>query len=305
MAIPSRAIVTGSYGYSGKYITRRLLELGVEVATLTSKPMSQSPFGDRVLALPFEFEQPAKLVEKLRGYDVVVNTYWVRFCHGQTTYGQAVANTQNLIWAAKEAGVRRFVHISITNPSLDSKLPYFRGKAVMEDTLIKAGLSYAILRPTVLFGKEDILLNNIAWVLRRFPIFGVFGDGGYRIQPVYVDDLAELVVDHAQHDRRITIDAVGPEMYSYAGLVRRIGGIIGKQRPLWHMPRALGFFAGKFIGFITGDVLVTKDEIEGLSAGLLVSEDPPTGKTALSTWIEEHQHELGTRYASELERHYR
>ena len=135
---------------------------------------------------------------------MLYNTYWVRFNHAKFRQVDAVRNTLALFRAAREAGVQRVVHLSITNPSEDSPLEYFRSKATLEKALMDSGLSYAILRPTVLFGREDVLVNNIAWLLRRFPFFGVFGDGSYRLQPMYVDDMAKLAVEEGlRTDNRV------------------------------------------------------------------------------------------------------
>jgi NADH dehydrogenase len=193
--------VTGAFGYSGKYIARRLLDKGYRVRTLTNSLHRQNPFGDKVERHAFNFDQSEKLVETLKGVTVLYNTYWVRFNHKLFTHQMAVDNTLTLFKCAREAGVERVVHVSITNPLEASQLEYFRGKAILEKALRDSGLSYAILRPAVLFGKEDILINNIAWILRRFPIFGVFGDGNYRLQPIYVDDLASLAVEQGEHLR--------------------------------------------------------------------------------------------------------
>src|SRR5208283_1221478 len=184
--------VTGAFGYSGRYIAARLLDEGREVITLTNSLARANPFGGRVRAFPLAFDEPEQLAKSLAGVDVLFNTYWVRFNHRLFTHTQAVQNTLVLFEAARRAGVRRVVHVSITNPSEDSPLEYFAGKARLERALREGGLSHAILRPTVLFGREDILINNIAWALRRFPFFAVFGDGSYRLQPIHVDDLADL-----------------------------------------------------------------------------------------------------------------
>src|SRR5262249_37427495 len=149
------------------------------VRTITGDPSRADPFGGRVEAFPFSFDDPARLTETLRGADTLYNTYWVRFDWRGTTYAQAIANTRTLFAAAREAGVRRIVHVSITNPSESSSLPYFRGKAELERDLRESGISYAIVRPTVVFGREDILINNIAWLLRRLPLFVIPGDGSY------------------------------------------------------------------------------------------------------------------------------
>ncbi len=177
--------VTGAFGYSGKYIARRLLAAGRRVITLTNSTDRANEFGGQTRAFPFHFDRPDELAASLAGVEVLYNTYWVRFNHKLFRHADAVRNTLILFDAAQRAGVRRIVHVSITNPAEDSPLEYFRGKARLERALIESGLSYAILRPTVLFGAEDILINNIAWLLRRLPVFGVFGDGSYRLQPIY------------------------------------------------------------------------------------------------------------------------
>ena len=295
-------VVTGALGYSGKYIARRLLDAGCRVRTLTNSPDRRNPFGDRIDVRPFDFDHPPRLVESLQGATVLYNTYWVRFNHASFKHAAAVENTLILLRAAREAGVRRVVHVSITNPSEDSSLEYFSGKARLERALIESGMSYAILRPTVLFGKEGILINNIAWCLRRFPVVAVFGDGGYRLQPIYVDDLAALAVDQGQADENRIIDAIGPETFTYRELVRTIGTIIGKRRPVIGVPPAIGYLAGAVLGRLMGDVLITREEIQGLMADLLYVDSPPAGETKLTDWAAQHADQLGRRYASELAR---
>lgn len=299
-------VVTGAYGYSGKYIAKRLLDEGQEVRTLTNSYQRSNPFGDIVKAFPFNFENFDKLVESLNGASILYNTYWVRFNFSDNKmkfkHNIAVENTLRLFNAAKAAGVRRVVHVSITNPSEDSHLEYFSGKAKLEKALIDSGLSYAILRPTVLFGKEDILVNNIAWMLRTFPVFGVFGDGNYRLQPIYVDDLAKLAVEQGKSSENVIIDAIGPETFTYNELVKKIGEIIGKKRPIIHISNSLGYCIGWIIGQLVGDVTITKEEIEGLKADLLCTNSLPAGNTKLTEWAKQNANTLGIKYASELAR---
>lgn len=302
MASSELHVVTGAFGYSGRYITRRLLDAGVRVRTLTNAPQRANPFGDRVAVHPFSFDDPVRLVESLRGVSVLYNTYWVRFNHARFRQVDAVRNTLALFDAARAAGVRRVVHVSITNPSEDSPLEYFRSKAVLEQALIKSGLSHAVLRPTVLFGAEDILINNIAWMLRRFPVFGVFGNGRYRLQPIYVDDLAALAVREGGQTEDRIIDAIGPETFTYRELVRRIGTIIGRPRPILPMPPTAGLLLAKLVGKWVGDVIITRPEIDGLMADLLYTASPPAGHTKLTDWAQAHAATLGQRYASELAR---
>ncbi|MHC4608192.1 MAG: SDR family oxidoreductase, partial [Planctomycetota bacterium] len=223
-------VVTGAFGFSGAHIARRLLDAGRRVRTLTNSPDRPNPFGEKVEVRPYNFDQPGELAESLRGASVLYNTYWVRFNHPTFTHADAVENTLRLFGAAKKAGVERVVHVSITNPSKDSPYEYFRGKAGLEEALAGSGMSHAILRPAVLFGKQDILVNNIAWMLRTLPVFGVFGDGTYRLQPIHVDDLAALAVREGARRENVVVDAVGPETFRYCDLVSAIGRIIGKER---------------------------------------------------------------------------
>lgn len=296
-------VVTGAFGYSGRYIAHRLLNAGIPVRTITNHPKSSDPLAARIEVRPFAFGDKRVLAETLRGASVLHNTYWVRFNHARFTHSAAVDNTLRLFEAAAEAGVRRVVHVSVTNPSEDSPLEYFRGKARLERALQESGLSYAILRPAVLFGREDILINNIAWLLRRFPAFGVFGRGAYRLQPIYVDDLAALSVELGLKDGDATIEAIGPETFTYRELVKTIGRIIGNPRPIVEISPALGYRLGAVVGKMVGDVLITWEEIEALMAGLLCVEGAlPAGTTKLTDWAMANAPTLGRTYASELAR---
>ena len=295
-------VVTGAFGYSGKYIARRLLEAGHRVRTLTNSPDRRNPFGEQIEVRPFDFGDRSRLVASLQGATVLYNTYWVRFNHANFTHATAVENTIALFEAAREAGVRRVVHVSITNPSEDSELEYFRGKARLERALIESGLCHAILRPAVLFGKEDVLINNIAWGLREFPVFMVFGDGQYRLQPIYVDDLAKLAVEQGEQRHNRIIQAIGPETFAYRELVQTIGEIIGRRRLVVGVPPRIGYLAGLMIGKLVGDVMITREEIKGLMTDLLCVDAPPAGETSLTQWAREHADRLGVRYASELAR---
>ena len=295
-------VVTGAFGYSGKYIARRLLDRGCRVRTLTNSPQRSNPFGDAVPAEPFHFDEPHKLVESLRGVSVLYNTYWVRFNHRTFTFADAIRNTRTLFDSARRAGVERIVHVSITNPSLDSPLEYFRGKAEVEESLRGSGVSYAILRPAILFGKEDILVNNIAWTLRRFPVLGVFGKGDYRMQPIYVDDLAALAVEQGLQRENTIVNAIGRETFTYRGLLEEVGRIIGKRRLIVSVPPWLGYLAASLVGRMVGDVVITRDEIAGLMANLLHVDSQPVGTTKLTAWAAENADRLGRSYTSELSR---
>jgi NADH dehydrogenase len=297
-----RAAVTGAFGYSGRYMAWRLLDAGHSVLTLTNSLHRGNPFGEKVRAVPFQFDRPDRLTESLRGSDVLINTYWVRFDHRLFTHQQAVANTKILFQAAKDAGVGRIVHLSITNPDIHSDLPYFHGKAELESVLTSLGVSYCILRPTVLFGKEDVLINNIAWSLRHFPVFGVFGAGQYKLQPIYVDDLAAAAVEKAAGGRNEIVNAIGPETFAYRELVETVMRSLGLKRLILGVPPELGYWACRAMGLMVRDVIITRQEIRGLMEGRLYVDAPPLGATKLTDWILRHRDTLGRHYTSEMAR---
>jgi len=298
-------VVTGAFGYTGRYITARLLETGESVRTLTGHPTRPNPFGDRIEVVPFDFDDRRKLREHLRGTKTLYNTYWVRFPHGEVTFDRAVANSETLVQAASEAGVDRIVHLSITNPSEDSPFPYFRGKVRVEEIIRESGLGYTLVRPTVIFGAEDILINNIAYILRRVPVFGIPGSGSYRLRPVAVEDVADICVRSGAVEADEVIDAVGPETFTFEDLVRLIARTIGRRLLFVHVPPAAALGAAAAIGRVVGDVLVTRDELDGLMAGLVTTEGPATGSRRLSEWLTKEADTVGRRYASEITRHYR
>lgn len=294
--------VTGAFGYTGSHIALRLLDVGHAVRTLTNTPPGRSPLAGQIEVRPLAFHDPDALAAALAGVDVLYNTYWVRFNHSRFGHAAAVGNTLRLFEAARRAGVRRVVHVSITNPAEDSPFEYFRGKARLERALRDSGLDHAILRPAVLFGGADILINNIAWMLRRFPIFAVFGDGRYRLDPIHVDDLAVLAVAAGSGHGGTVADAVGPESYRYRDLVDTIGAAIGRRRPIVSLDPRFGLALGTLLGLTLRDVVITREEIGGLMAGLLHVDSAPLGTTRFSAWAHAHRETLGREYASELAR---
>jgi NADH dehydrogenase len=296
--------ITGAFSYTGKYVARRLLDRGYSVRTLTGHPGRVNPFGQAVEAFPYDFDRPNQLRKTLLGTSTLINTYWVRFPREESTFEVAVRNTRKLIDAAKDAGVERIVHVSIANPSAESPLGYYRGKAELEQAVLDAGLSYTIVRPTVIFGDEDILINNIAWFLRRFPLFGIPGDGRYRIRPIFVEDMARIMAKAVDETGNAVMDAVGPETYTFEELVRLIASSIGRSVRFVHVPASLAYLATLVAGWFVGDVVLTWEEYRGLMGNLLAPEGPASGSTRLSEWLSAHKESVGKRYASEVARHY-
>jgi len=303
--MPNTVVITGAFSYTGKYTTRLLLNLGYTVRTLTFHPDRENPFGKQVQAFPYNFDRSAQLTQALRGASTLINTYWVRFPHGESNFEAAVRNTRTLISAAKDGGIKRIVHVSIANPSPKSPLGYYRGKAQLEQAVTESGLSYAILRPTVIFGCEDILINNIAWFVRRFPVFGIPGNGRSAVRPIYVGDMARLIADVVGQQGNSVLDAVGPEAFSFEELVRLIAGRVGRQIRLIHLPMPVAYLSTLLIGWFVRDVVLTWEEYQGLMGDLLAPEGPSAGQVRLSQWLAQHSQQIGRQYTSEVARHFR
>jgi NADH dehydrogenase len=156
----------------------------------------------------------------------------------------------------------------------------------------------------VIFSKEDILINNIAWMVRHFPIFGVPGNGKYGIQPIYVEDIANAMVRAAEGTTNTIQDAVGPEQFIFEELVKLIADKLGKRVRVVHTSPAVTYVITSILGRIVGDVILTREEIQGLMDNLLVSANAPLGTTRLSEWLDENKATVGTAYASEVKRHF-
>lgn len=298
-------IVTGAFGYIGKYITQTLLIKGLKVSTITTHPDKPNPFGAEVKAFKYNFDDPSELIKTLDNADTLFNTYWIRFPYDGQTYETALKNTKILFNCAKQAGVKRIVQISVTRASLDSELPYYRGKAVQEQILKQCGVPYSIIRPTLVFGKEDILVNNIGWLIRKSPVFPLFGGGNYRVQPVFAEDLAQIAVDESANQAGRTIDAIGPETFTFREFTHLIADELNRKILFLNVPPAAGIVSGKIIGFFLGDVLLTKNELKGLMQEKLTSEQAPNGTAQFSDWLKKNYSILGSNYSSEIARHFR
>ena len=298
-------VVTGAFSFTGRFIARRLLAEGRAIRTLTNHPRRPGADDIKVEVAPLQFNDYPALVESLRGAEVLYNTYWIRFPHGGTFFGDAVSNTHTLMSAAVEAGVRKVVHISVSNPSVDSGLAYYAGKARAEAIVRDSGLEWAIVRPTLIFGAGDILINNIAWLLRRMPVFVIPGLGTYRLQPVAGEDVADIAYWAAGADSGVTVDAAGPDTITYAELVEGVAIAVARRPRRVFVPPRLTITAGKLVGLFVSDVLLTREELQGLMDELLVSHTPSLGRRRIDDWLLRSSGTLGMSYASELNRHFR
>jgi uncharacterized protein YbjT (DUF2867 family) len=295
----THAVVTGAFSFTGRAIAEELLRRGESVRTLSRSDPHDDPLRALVDVAPLVFD-PSTLRASLAGAETLYNTYWVRFERDGVTFSGAVDDTIELFEAARDAGVRRVVHISVSNADRADDLPYFAGKHRVERWLAASGIPHSIVRPTLVFGPQDILINNLAWMLRRTPLFLLPGTGDYRVQPVSVGDVARIAVETPAG----TVDAAGPETMSFATLVSSIGKAIRARARIAGAPRSVGLAVNSLLGRLIGDVVVTADELEGLSRSLLVTDSEPQGTERFTDWLREQAAGLGRSYASELRRNY-
>jgi NADH dehydrogenase len=175
---------------------------------------------------------------------------------------------------------------------------------VLEERLQASGVRHSIVRPTLLFGPNDVLVNNLAWFLRRVPLFGIFGRGRYRLQPVHVDDVARICVDDVGPlEESVAVDAAGPERYEFREFVRLIRDAVRSRALLLPMPPAVALAVSRLAGLALRDVVLTRDEVAALTSELLMSESA-TGTISFSAWVRDHGPELGRRYVNDLRRHF-
>ncbi len=297
--------VTGASSYTGRFIAQRLVADGRSVIDLTRRPRHPHPLGPNATSATLDFDHPDRLAQILDGVDTLYNTFWIRFERGPITHAWAIERSRILFAAARRAGVRRIVHLSVINAAHDAPTAYFRAKALAEDALIGSGISYAIVRPTVTFGPGDILLNNLAWTLRRLPVFGIPGDGRYPIQPVHVHDIADLAVRASKETSGTVVDAAGPDTFTFREFVALVREAVHSRSLVVAMPVGAALMAARLIGLFVRDVVLTRDEVTELQARLMCSAAPPTGKIRLADWLAANANGLGREWASELDRHFR
>jgi uncharacterized protein YbjT (DUF2867 family) len=301
----SKLAVTGAFGFTGRVIARQLVDQGCDVITLTRHIDHADPLARSIDAVKLDFGRPSDMAAALEGVGTLFNTYWIRFPRGAESFERAIAETAVLVGAARQAGVRRIVHISVVGAAHDAPTPYVRAKAVVEDVVRSSGLEWSIVRPTLTYGPDDILVNNMAWALRRLPIYGMPGAGTYTIQPVHVDDVARICIEMAEGEAGRTVDAAGPDVMRFRSMVETVRSAVGSRSLVVPMPTWAVLDAARVLGFLVRDVVLTADEIRELTSSFLTSTRPPLGRIQFADWVTANAAILGRRWSSELARNFR
>lgn len=275
-------LVLGGTGFVGRHLCERLTRQGVRVTVPTrhlehAKAVQMLPMVDVVAA---NVHDDRVLERLLPGHDAVVNLIAVLHGNRRRFEEVHVALPQRLAEAMLAAGVRRLVHVSALGASAAGPSNYLRSKGEGEVALrhvADAGLALTVLRPSVIFGAEDRFLNLFARLQRSLPFVPLAGAHA-RFQPVWVGDVAQAIVHALQRDDSIgqTYEAVGPEVWTLADLVRLAGRLSGHPRPVIPLPRAVAYFQALLMEWLPGEPLLTTDNLRSMEVDNVATGTLPT-----------------------------
>jgi uncharacterized protein YbjT (DUF2867 family) len=212
----------------------------------------------------------------VRDVDIVVNLAWYRWARPRA-FESLYGGLHRLLSAATEAGVRRFVQVSVppAPAHLENSLPYLIFKRRFDQELLSSGVSHAILRPSMLFGHGDVLLTVMLRSIQRYPFFPMFGDGSYRLSPLAVTDFARILRGFIENDRQGVFELGGPETFRYRELTDLLFALARKRPRYWTMSARNGIRFARLLQ-ATGSHLLYAYEVEWLVSDLL-GLSPATG----------------------------
>lgn len=269
-------LVTGGTGFVGRKVVHALRAEGRDVRCLVRRPEQASAPGCEVTQ--GDVTDPVGLARATAGCDAVVHL--VSIITGKPTEFERVMveGTRNLLAAAQEAGVRRFVLMSALGTTEESKdlVPYYRSKWAMETALKASGVEHVIFRPSFVFGRDGGVLPVFVRQVRWSPVTPVVGDGERRLQPIWVEDVAAhfaKAVDLPGAANR-TFELGGPDRVTWNGLYERIARILGKRRTRLHVPVPL-MRVGAAVAERLPSPPITRDQLTMLEAGDNVCDTAP------------------------------
>ncbi|MGC4106129.1 MAG: complex I NDUFA9 subunit family protein [Thermomicrobiales bacterium] len=233
-----RILVTGGTGFVGSRIVDRLKP--VHDVVLLERDASGHHAPEGVSSLVGDVTDAASLAGKLVGFDVVIHLVAIIEEHGGATFDGVIRQgTENIVAAARAAGVPRFIHMSAIGVKDDPAYPYHQAKWKAEQAVMSSGLEWTIFRPSVIFGKGDGFVTVLAGVVRQFPITPIAGSGDARFQPVWVDDVADCfmrAVDDPDFTDGQVYELGGGKHYTYEQMIDAIARQLGVKRPRVHIP---------------------------------------------------------------------
>ncbi|MFL5961549.1 MAG: complex I NDUFA9 subunit family protein [Gaiellaceae bacterium] len=264
-------LVTGGTGFVGPKVVHALRAQGREVRALVRRPdraTQLAAWGAELVA--GDVTDPASLRVAVDGCTHVIHLVAILKGSPSDFHRVMTQGTADLVAAAKDAGVERFVLMSALGTSETTKdtIPYFASKWAMEQATLQSGLEYTIFRPSFVFGRDGGALPTFLKQVRYSPVVTVIGSGLQRIQPIWVEDVADYFsrgVDHPQAANR-TFEIGGPDVVTWNELYLRIAKVLGKRRKLVHIPSGVARAGAQLTQWAPGAPLTT-DQIAMIEAG--------------------------------------
>ncbi len=245
-------LVTGATGFVGRHLMRRLASRGCKLRCLVRRSSQRI---DRLADLDAEIRHgdvtdAGSVKDAAEGCDAVYSLVGLLYePKGYTFDAVHAGGVKNIVDACKTAGVRRLIHVSALGTSPDAESAYHGTKWAGEEAIRRSGLEYTIFRPSVIFGEDDSFVNLFAPLIRFSPVIGIIGDGCYKMQPVYIEDLVTCMVAALDDERTYgeTFEIGGGEALTFNGIVDAMAEALGKRRLKLHIPVPLARLAATFL----------------------------------------------------------
>jgi len=264
---PRLLVVGGTGGLVGRSVLPEFMSR-YEIRSLHRHPVAAEGAA-RVEWVPVDVGRIQDWRPFLEDVDVVLNLAWYRYGNA-TRFRHLAEGLERLVEAARVAGTGRFLQVSVppAPDRLERTLPYLAYKRRVDRAIAASGLSYRIVRPTMLFGAGDRLLGTMLRLMDRYPVFPMFGDGQYHVSPVAASDLARILRLEAAGDGSGTIDVGGPERYRYCDLTDLMFSYLGKRPRYWHLSPRSSVALAQLVQDL-GSSLLYSYEVEWLLSDLL------------------------------------
>lgn len=233
-------LVTGATGFVGSHLVKRMRQEGLKVRAVTRTPAKAQSLADLgVEVVPGEIADPASLEAAAQGCDRVIHLVGIiQEGRGFTFRSVHVEGTQNVLDAAKKAGIGHFVYQSAVGSREGAKSEYHRTKWEAENLVRAGGIPYTILRPSLIYGPGDLFTIRISEMIKVSPVLPVIGTGRSKVQPIFIDDVVECIRKIVTGESFLNkiYEIGGPDELTYEEVTKAIAAAMGVDRPVVHMP---------------------------------------------------------------------
>ena len=265
-----KVAVTGGTGFVGRNLVERLLGSRHSVTVVGRREPTEDLFGDEVAFAIGSVHDPASLEQAFSGAEVVFHLVGIIAETNDNTFETTVAEgTRNVVDACQKAGVNKLLYLSAMGTSADAPTAYHRTKFAAEQAVISSGIDYVIFRPSVIYGPGDGFVSLLERLIRRSPLTPVIGDGKYRLQPVFIDDVVSIMVQSLSSPAAVgkIIEIGGPEKLEYLEILHIIKRVLGKSRMNFHIPMWVMKPTATCLEKIVKPAPITRDQLAMMEMG--------------------------------------